>query len=138
MPKREKKAKTAMERLDRVRHHPLRRQIIEVAQEEEACGGFVTPKGLGERLTASLSNTSYHVKCLIEEEALIPAGTEPKRGAVSHRYKLNPEFMAEIGDSIALDQITELIDDARGPGLSQPIRAKLVKLIRTTGRPVEA
>jgi DNA-binding transcriptional ArsR family regulator len=128
MPKSEK---SIAERLAVIRGHALRREILQAAQEAHAQGRLVSPIGLHRQLGAKMGSVSYHVAKLRDEGALKLLETVPRRGASEHLYGINEDLLAEITDSIALDQIAELIDDNK-PGVA--LRSKLVDLIRATGR----
>ncbi len=133
MPKPEK---SVADRLAVINGHALRRQILQAAKEAHAQGRLVSPVGLSRQLNERIGQVSYHVKILREEEALKLLDTIPRRGASEHLYGINEDFLAEIQDSVALDQIAELIDNENGAEL--PFRDALAKVVRATGRPVEA
>lgn len=130
---RPKKAKSAIERIDTIRGHKIRRQIVQAAIEAQALGKLVSPGGLRRQLNVPIQLTSYHVKVLRDEGILKLEEMIPRRGAFEHLYSLNGDYLAEITDSIALDQIAELIDGFKPVNLE-----KVAEIIRSTGRPVEA
>lgn len=126
--------KNVVDRLTIVRNHSLRRKILRAAGEAKAMGRLVSPVGLHRQLKAPLGQVSYHVKVLNEVGVLEASGGAQKRGAFEHHYALNEDFLAEITDSVALDQIAELIDTA---GFNDGTFEKLVEIVKSTGRPVE-
>lgn len=137
--------KTVVERLAAIQGHELRREILQVAREEHAMGKLVSPVGLHRRLKKPIGSVSYHVKVLCEEGALELFETIPRRGAGEHCYAINEAFLAEIQDSMALDQIAELIEShpAGEAGNANTARWETLKdsltaIVRATGRPVEA
>jgi DNA-binding transcriptional ArsR family regulator len=133
MPKPEK---SIAERLAVINRHEIRREILQAAREAHAQGRLVSPVGLHKQLERPMGTISYHVVKLRDEGALKLLEEQPKRGAVEHLYGINKDLLAEIGDSIALDQIAELIEvDGKG---SLQFWDDLLKLVRATGRPVEA
>lgn len=133
-----KKANGAMAFVDACRT-PIRRKIMILAEEAQAVDQPVTAKGLADSLELNLSGLSYHVKELAKAGALRVTGGSQKRGAWQKEYTPTEAFQATMTDTVALDQIAELID---GRGISQELgqtrRAKLIQVIRATGRPVEA
>lgn len=126
--------KSIADRLATIQGHPLRRQIMQTAREAHAQGRLVSPVGLHKQLKRSISHVSYHVAVLRGEGALELLETVPRRGAVEHLYGINEDLLAEITDSVALDQIAELIDG----GTELHRTPELAKIVRSTGRPVEA
>ena len=130
------KPKNSIDRLAVIRGHKLRRGIFQAAQEAHAAGKLVSPVGLHRQLKAPLPKTSYHVKILAEAGALKLMEQIPRRGALENLYGINEDFLAEITDAVALDQIAELVDDERGLVAAQV--EKLKGIVRSTGRPVEA
>jgi len=114
---------------------PLRRQIMQTAEEAAHLGKTVSADGIAKALKRNLGSTSYHVKLLAAAGALELADTRQVRGALQKLYVPSEAFRAEMTDTIALDLIAELID---GKSFTDIIRKDLIKLIRATGRPVEA
>lgn len=131
MPKPEK---SIAERLAVINGHEIRRGILQVAREAHAQGRLISPIGLHKQLERPIGTISYHVVVLRDEGALKLLETIPRRGASEHLYGINEDLLAEIGDSIALDQIAELID---GSAIGQA-NPQIFDIIRATGRPVEA
>jgi DNA-binding transcriptional ArsR family regulator len=134
MPKPEK---SIAERLAVINGHEIRREILQVAREAHAQGRLVSPTGLHGQLGKPLGTISYHVVVLRDEGALKILETIPRRGAVEHLYGINEDLLAEIGDSVALDQIAEQLD-GREWKTGEKERQMLLSIIRATGRPVEA
>lgn len=134
MPKPEK---NAMALVDACRT-PIRRKIMILAEEAKAEGDTISAKRAANKLGVNLSSLSYHIQELAKAGALQEAGGEQKRGAWQKNYVPSEAFQATMTDTVALDQIAELID---GRGINQELgqtrRAKLIQLIRATGRPVE-
>lgn len=128
-------AKSTVDRLATINKHEIRRKILQAAREAHATGRLVSPIGLHKRLKRPMGSVSYHVKVLREEGALELLETIPRRGAAEHLYGINEDLLAEIGDSVALDQVAELVEEVPTNG---PHRQKLAQIIRATGRPVEA
>lgn len=62
--------------------HPLRQRILHVLSE-----GVVSPNQLAQRLGEPLGNVSYHVKILLENDAIELVETRPVRGAIEHFYR---------------------------------------------------
>lgn len=130
MPKSEK---NVVERLATIRNHPLRRKILQAAEEAHAQGRLVSPTGLHKQLKAPMGSVSYHVNVLRDEGALKLLDEVPRRGANEHLYGINEDLLAEIADTVALDRIAELVDGTYAEDF-KPIAA----ILRSTGRPVEA
>lgn len=133
MPKPEK---TIAARLAVINGHEIRREILQAAREAHATGKLVSPIALHKMLERPLATISYHVVKLRDAGALKLLEEQPRRGAVEHLYGINEDLLAEIGDSVALDQIAELFEDRHDFTL-ESYRDKLAAVIRATGRPVE-
>ena len=132
------KPKNAVDRLVVIRGHKLRRDILQAAQEAHAAGRLVSPVGLHRQLKAPLPKTSYHVKVLAEVGALRLMDQIQRRGAFENLYGINEDFLAEVTDAVALDQIAEALeDDLCHPPYEETMHA-LHEIVRSTGRPVEA
>lgn len=129
--------KNVVDRLATIRNHPLRRKILQAAEEAHAQGRLVSPVGLHRQLEEPIGGVSYHVKVLREEGALKLLETVPRRGASEHLYGINEDLLAEITDVVALDRIAELIDGATQMLGTEQLQA-LQKVVKSTGRPVEA
>jgi len=65
--------------------HPLRRQILRAMAD----GKPTSPRRLSEALGQPLSNVSYHVRVLVQSEAVTLVRTEPARGSIQHFYRSN-------------------------------------------------
>jgi DNA-binding transcriptional ArsR family regulator len=130
-----KPEKSIAERLATINGHEIRREILQAAREAHAAGRLVSPVGLHKQLKKPIASVSYHVVVLRDEGALELLDTAQRRGAQEHLYGINEGLLAEIGDSVALDQIAELLDDK--PPARIPLEEKIVGIIRATGRPVE-
>jgi len=116
---------------------PIRRQIMLLAEEVEARGDVLTASLVNKEILKGerLSSASYHVGELAKAGALEIVGGERKRGAYQDYYKPTKAFRASMTDTVALDQIAELIDTA---GFNDGALEKLVGIVQATGRPVEA
>lgn len=104
--------------------HPLRQRIL-VALNERVASPSDLARDLGERL----GNVSYHVKILLECDAIELVRTEPVRGAVEHFYRANTRVQLddaswamlpasvrrEIFDK-TLQEIWDHLTDAAGQG----------------------
>ena len=117
---------------------PIRRLILTAAGELQAAGEQVTAKAIATKLSRPLTNISYHVAELRKAGALVQEGGEQKRGAWQKQYALSEEFQATMTDTVALDQIAELIDGLPGPKTKAIAADEIVQIVRATGRPVEA
>lgn len=134
MPKPEK---NAMALVDACRT-PLRRKIMILASELEAAGEPITASKMSDRLNFPLSGFSYHVKKLAEAGALELDGGVQKRGAWQKHYRVSRAFEATMTDTVALDQIAETLDnDLSTPPYEETVH-EIKRLLRATGRPVEA
>jgi DNA-binding transcriptional ArsR family regulator len=74
--------RTVDERIVKSLGHPLRQRILHVLSE-----GVVSPNQLAQRLGEPLGNVSYHVKILLENDAIELVETRPVRGAIEHFYR---------------------------------------------------
>jgi DNA-binding transcriptional ArsR family regulator len=135
MPKSEK---SIAERLAVINGHEIRREILQAAREAHATGKLVSPVALHKMLKRPLGSISYHVAKLRDEGALELLDEIPRRGAAEHLYGINEDLLAEIGDSVALDQIAELIDSYEETAVALHSVEPIARIIRATGRPVEA
>ncbi len=77
-----KKATQDETRLIKAMAHPLRHRILEELNAKQA-----SPSDLAEQLNEPLGNVSYHVKVLLENEAIELVDTQPVRGALEHIYR---------------------------------------------------
>jgi DNA-binding transcriptional ArsR family regulator len=69
-------------RLLKALSHPLRQRILRVLNERVA-----SPSELSRDLDEPLGNVSYHVKALLEHDAIELVRTAPVRGALEHFYR---------------------------------------------------
>jgi DNA-binding transcriptional ArsR family regulator len=70
------------QRLIKALAHPLRERILQALNETVA-----SPAQLARALDEPLGNVSYHVKILLECEAIELVRTAPVRGAIEHFYR---------------------------------------------------
>jgi predicted transcriptional regulator len=69
--------------------HPVRIRIIMALRKP---GTVKSPKDLADALApAPLGVVSYHVRMLVKYGLLELQGTEPRRGALAHYYKLSDQ-----------------------------------------------
>lgn len=69
------------QRLTKALGHPLRERIL-----QSLSGAVASPAELSRALDEPLGNVAYHVKVLLECEAIELVRTAPVRGAVEHFY----------------------------------------------------
>lgn len=134
MPKPEK---NAMALVDACRT-PIRRKIMILAEEANAQQLRVTAKSLSEMLDIPLSTASYHAKELVKAGALKTQGGIQKRGAWQRFLVPTEAFQASMTDTVALDQIAETLDDDLSTPPYEETVHEIKRLLRATGRPVEA
>lgn len=93
--------------------HPIRGRILSVLQAK----GMASPKQLSDLLEEPLGNISYHTKVLLEYDCVELVKTEPRRGAVEHFYRTNPDAALgsrqwqEVPSSLQGDAIAAALDD---------------------------
>jgi DNA-binding transcriptional ArsR family regulator len=68
--------------------HELRRRILRTMFEEEAP---ISPRRLADALHEPLSNVSYHVRVLVDCDAVTLVYKEPVRGSMEHFYSPSVE-----------------------------------------------
>lgn len=128
---------TAMELVDACRS-PIRRQIMlkaeELCQEEKP----LTATAASRCLEIDISKASFHVAKLYKLGALKKSGGRRVRGAYQAYYAPSGAFKATMVDTVALDQIAELVDGLPGVQAKAIAVDTMVPIIRATGRPVEA
>jgi DNA-binding transcriptional ArsR family regulator len=75
--------------------HPTRLQILEQLRRD----GPMSPVQLVRRLQprTALGNVSHHARELRAMGLIVPAGTEPVRGALQHFYRLSPDGERLLG-----------------------------------------
>jgi DNA-binding transcriptional ArsR family regulator len=83
--------------------HPLRRQILRAIHD--AGDGGQTPRAVADQLDLPLSNISYHVRMLAENELISLVRTEPVRGSVAHYYVCSPVVSSDpwVRRSLGID-----------------------------------
>ena len=62
--------------------HPLRQRILHALS-----GGVLSPKQVAHKLGEPLGNVSYHVRILLDHDAIELVDTRPVRGAIEHFYR---------------------------------------------------
>jgi DNA-binding transcriptional ArsR family regulator len=77
------------ERVARATLHPTKVAVLDALAQDR--GRVMSPNELSKELGEALGNVSHHVKSLFELGLLEAAGTEPRRGAVEHYYRLAGE-----------------------------------------------
>lgn len=104
-------------RLIRTLNHPLRVRILSILNERTS-----SPSDLAEELNVSLSDTSYHVRQLLEADQIELVKRVQRRGAVEHYYRgvrralIPPDAWKHLPESvqakIAADTYELLFKDA--------------------------
>src|SRR3712207_1846515 len=90
--------------------HPLRHRILIRLNEAAA-----SPSILARELDEPLGNVAYHVKILLEHEAIELVETKPVRGAIEHVYRatMRPFFddrqWAEVPPSLRDDVVQKTL-----------------------------
>jgi DNA-binding transcriptional ArsR family regulator len=85
MSRRKKQKPTAPEdRLLQILRHPLRKQLLRLYVEED---GMLSPKELSVFTKRHVSNVGYHVRVLVDYEAVEIVAEEKRRGSVEHFYE---------------------------------------------------
>lgn len=74
------------ERLARAESHHSRVSVLELLTIDN--GRAMSPNEMSFELQVPVSRLSYHVQELVAAGLLDPAGTEPRRGALEHYYRL--------------------------------------------------
>jgi predicted transcriptional regulator len=74
------------ERLARSECHPLRVSVLELLTIDN--GRAMSPNEMSFELQVPVTRLSYHVTELAAAGLLDPAGTEQRRGALEHYYRL--------------------------------------------------
>ena len=90
------------ERLTKAIAHPLRLQILAVANERE-----ISPNEFSEESGAPLSNVSYHFRKLCELDFIELTKEVPKRGAQEHRYVGSRRGLVTDADWAKLGRTTQ-------------------------------
>lgn len=136
--------KKAMELTDLCRT-PVRRNIMALAeaaaQRQESVTATSLMRGLGYKDNSKLGVISYQVKVLREGRALKCIGGKQVRGAYQKHYVPARSFQATMTDTVALDQIAELLDSASIADMPRLLVKQRVtelgEIVKATGRPVE-
>lgn len=81
---RKPKPATPEDRLLRVLTHPLRRHLLRLYVKEE---GMLSPKELSDFTKKHIAIVGYHVRVLVDHEAVRLVAEEPRRGVVEHFYE---------------------------------------------------
>lgn len=111
-------------RLVKAMGHPLRHRILVCLNERQA-----SPSTLAKELDEPLGNVAYHVKILLENDAIELVETKPVRGAIEHIYRatarvhmswtpleLDREGYEEVADLLAeaLDRVLAIEAESSG------------------------
>lgn len=96
--------------------HPLRQRVLQVLNVRVA-----SPSEVAEELDEPLSNVSYHVKILIECDAIELVRTAPVRGALEHFYRAMMRPRLEAGNWAALPESSRvsLLEQTLGQALDR-------------------
>jgi DNA-binding transcriptional ArsR family regulator len=94
--------------------HPLRVEILSILNERIA-----SPNELAKELGEGLSQVSYHVKVLKDNNCIELVKTEPRRGAVEHYYRATSRAFLSDRDWAALPESVR-------PGLSADLLEQMV------------
>ena len=121
--KRAKDAPAKDARLHKALSHPLRHRILEQLNERVA-----SPSDLAKQLDEPLGNVSYHVKILLDHQAIELVKTEPVRGALEHFYRAtarpffdSPEWAKlplSVRDEVLASTLKKLFDHVVEAGKS--------------------
>ena len=88
MPKKQRQRKpkptTPEDKLLQVLAHPLRRQLLRLYVQEN---GMLSPKELADFTKKHVSNVGYHVRVLLDYEAVEIVAEQQRRGSVEHFYE---------------------------------------------------
>jgi DNA-binding transcriptional ArsR family regulator len=98
----------ADQRLVKALGHPLRQRILRELHERTA-----SPSELAVSLDSPLGNVSYHVKILLECEAVELVATAPVRGTIEHFYRaiVRTRLYEEQWNKLSPRERRELLDD---------------------------
>jgi DNA-binding transcriptional ArsR family regulator len=114
--------------------HPLRRRILRVLRQ---AGNPLAPIDVAEQIGEpdAVSNIAYHF-AVLEKYALVdPHHMEPVRGSIKHYYVAGKAFTPDLGDTLALDQIAELLEEAAAE-ISEGVLNEIIDIIVASGRPI--
>jgi DNA-binding transcriptional ArsR family regulator len=84
MPRQKQKPTTPEDRLLQVLAHPLRKQLLRLYVKEE---GMLSPKELSVFTKKHVCDVGYHVRVLVDYEAVKIVAELQRRGAVEHFYE---------------------------------------------------
>lgn len=117
--------------------HSLRRRILFILRTEEIpmSPADLEPHVDGETDQKKLSNIAYHVRELEKAGLVELDSTEAVRGTTKHFYILSKLLTAEILDALALDAITELLEDATSDE-AEGVIDKIIEVLAASGRPI--
>ncbi|MGV1047941.1 MAG: helix-turn-helix domain-containing protein [Solirubrobacterales bacterium] len=80
-------------------NNPLRRRVFAAIRDNQPQDGEMdglSPREMQRRWKdIPLSNISYHVRILVEANAIVCLREEPARGSVQHFYVVNPRVAGE-------------------------------------------
>lgn len=116
-------------RLIKAMGHPLRFRILRRLNE-----GSSSPSTLAKELEEPLGNVAYHVKILLEQDAIELVDTRPVRGAIEHVYRaiarpyFEDDHWAELPLSVRQEMFSENLQQmwdhvaaaAKAGGLDHP------------------
>ena len=99
---------------------------------------YVTKFGVpGKTHAEAISYVSYHLRALYKGGLIDLVRTEPRRGAVKHFYQLSEQFRElDVRDSLAMDQIAGLLEQARGP--VDRVLKDVAEIVAKSGRPIHS
>jgi DNA-binding transcriptional ArsR family regulator len=80
------KPKDPDQRVIRILRHPLRVQILQILERQDA-----SPTRLSKFTKEPLAKILYHVKVLVKEDCIELNRMEPRRGTAEHFYRLKPQ-----------------------------------------------
>lgn len=114
MEKTEQSAEASLEtRMMKALSHPLRWRILESLNS-----GPASPSMIAAELGEPLGNVSYHVKILLQYDAIELVETRPVRGALEHVYRaierpfLNDAQWAKLPLAVRRDQFNNVLNGA--------------------------
>lgn len=110
--------------------HPLRVRILQTLGPKD----LWSPNGLAAELGEPLGNVSYHVKTLLDYDAVVLVKTEPRRGAVEHFYRSTGRIKLEAEANSALEKIAKVVseDELYQEGKSSGL-AKIAEILEDAG-----
>lgn len=111
--------------------HPRRRGILAALSRRNTA---VAPRDLVEELDVEVSNLSYHFRVLLAVHLVELVETKAVRGAVKHYYRPGPGFTPNLADTVALDQIAELV--AKGSEATDGLLEEIIEVLVASGRTI--